>query len=679
MSRIIGHGLGSLLVACAMAMLIEGPVHAVCIGDCNGDGMVSAGELTKLVAIIINCSSAAAGCSAVPGGCVNGDSNGNGKIDAGEITHVVSDKINFASGCPPVSPSPSVAAPTPSNTPAPTQIPTNTAAPTNTPTNTPPAPTNTRANTATATKPAATKTPTPAPACGDGVVQAGEDCDVGGICTGGTNAGTVCKSEATCTGTGVCDSGAHAETVCSTAADCGGAPAKCIHCKTFGGVAIPGDSQQRTCSANCTFETNIPFNLVPGVALKTNPPSVMAGTSGSIVTGGAIKLALALSGSQVISIGKPKNDLVPFVIKAASVHLDKIQVGTIACACVRSIPGKTCGGTLFEANGTASTDCTPQYTVGACSNAGKTCTVDADCPDPFIDSNPSIALSGNTCVSGICTCHNDSDCPTGGTCVVHVCDAIGKPCSFVNGAGNSSSGNIGCTGLDNVDISFTQQSVLMTPAHPQNGLAPPGSGLPVLTFSGQGGPGSALVLNTSAIGTTQGTLSDGVTTIHPTGDFCTGVSTAIPNNPNPGFCDGTVYGHDCHFCVFNGVDDDPQSAHGPVGTLPQTTGTASAEIFGSWSSGKSTCCTDTTGVTCASPPVSCSANSVCTAMAPSFPVCAQDIGPKTATGTPLTNFSCASPFVPPASITGFATAGAFTELNQPSTSDIVVTNVFIAQ
>ena len=38
----------------------------------------------------------------------------------------------------------------------------------------------------------------PAGVCGDGVTNAGEECDNGGICMGGSKAGTVCKSEADC-------------------------------------------------------------------------------------------------------------------------------------------------------------------------------------------------------------------------------------------------------------------------------------------------------------------------------------------------------------------------------------------------------------------------------------------------------------------------------------------------
>ena len=38
--------------------------------------------------------------------------------------------------------------------------------------------------------------------CGDGVVEPPEDCDDGGICIGGSNAGTHCIAESECIGNG---------------------------------------------------------------------------------------------------------------------------------------------------------------------------------------------------------------------------------------------------------------------------------------------------------------------------------------------------------------------------------------------------------------------------------------------------------------------------------------------
>jgi hypothetical protein len=97
-------------------------VPAACVGDCNGNGSVTAGELTKIISIINLCDGAAAGCAAIPGAdqqCTNADKNGNGVISAGELTETISDIINFASGCPPES-----ATPTPTLTQQPTPSPT---------------------------------------------------------------------------------------------------------------------------------------------------------------------------------------------------------------------------------------------------------------------------------------------------------------------------------------------------------------------------------------------------------------------------------------------------------------------------------------------------------------------------------------------------------------------------
>ena len=43
--------------------------------------------------------------------------------------------------------------------------------------------------------------------CGNGSVEPGEDCDAGGTCIGGSNAGMACTAEAECLGTGVCMGG----------------------------------------------------------------------------------------------------------------------------------------------------------------------------------------------------------------------------------------------------------------------------------------------------------------------------------------------------------------------------------------------------------------------------------------------------------------------------------------
>ena len=89
-----------LALITSFVILAANAASAVCLGDCNGDGKVTAGEVTKVIATILNCDGAATGCAAVPGGCVNADRNGNGVLTAGELVNVTFDVINFPSGCP---------------------------------------------------------------------------------------------------------------------------------------------------------------------------------------------------------------------------------------------------------------------------------------------------------------------------------------------------------------------------------------------------------------------------------------------------------------------------------------------------------------------------------------------------------------------------------------------------
>jgi hypothetical protein len=200
--------------------------------------------------------------------------------------------------------------------------------------------------------------------CGNGRGDPGEDCDVGGTCIGGTNAGTACTSESQCQGDGVCLAGQKVLSACSTDSDCSGST--CVHCKTFGGASIPGDSVH-TCSANCTFETAVPCKLVPGVASGTDITS----GSGAVVHGEVLTIPLPFTGSETLSVGKEKDGQMPVVIEADSVHLPAIPVSNIACACLRELPAKTCGGTIFEKKGSQSLDCSDTFSAGDSVRAGK--------------------------------------------------------------------------------------------------------------------------------------------------------------------------------------------------------------------------------------------------------------------------------------------------------------------
>jgi len=114
-----------------------------------------------------------------------------------------------------------------------------------------------------------------------------------------------------------------------------------------------------------------------------------------------------------------------------------------------------------------------------------------------------------------------------------------KPCASVFGPGNAAGGVVGCSGLDGVNLSVTQD------AGGAEGTS--AAGPPVVTLSGQGGPGSAVIRNASAMGNVIGP--------------CTGK-------------DPTQYGADGEFCT----DDDPLAARGTMvpGTL--VTGTATGSV-----------------------------------------------------------------------------------------------------
>ena len=306
--------------------------------------------------------------------------------------------------------------------------------------------------------------------CGNGVVEPNEDCDDGGLCVGGSNAGQACTADDQCVGNGVCDAGMRPGMSCAGDADCQGG--RCLHCKPFGGDG---------CAANCTTERDVVLNLLPG---QVHNGGLAPGTSGAVVHG-ALTVALPLQGQQILTVGKERNGEIPGVIKADSVYLPRVAIGTVGCACVRGVAAKTCGGTLFEADGmTLSTDCSDGFGPGA------------------------------------------SICPPD------------KPCAFLHGPGNSGSGVIGCQQLAPVDFSYTQDC---------NGTTGGTAGNPEITLSGTGGPGSALVFVSSAIGTVFGQ--------------CTG--------------SGPEYGLDGEFCT----DDDPPAARGVPATLPTTTSMATGMVF----------------------------------------------------------------------------------------------------
>ena len=188
------------------------------------------------------------------------------------------------------------------------------------------------------------------PVCGNGVVERNEECDDGGVCIGSPNAGAACTDAAQC------PSG---------------------QCTTFGGHG---------CAANCTGERDVVFNLVSGHVDPDTGISLLPGTSGTVVHSQVLALLLPIGkrcqsgafrehpctadgdcaggvcgpASMTLTIGKDRGDgLLPVVVKAKSVRFPRIDLGGLACGCLRNVAGKTCGGTVFNPDGlTQSLDCT---------------------------------------------------------------------------------------------------------------------------------------------------------------------------------------------------------------------------------------------------------------------------------------------------------------------------------
>jgi hypothetical protein len=291
--------------------------------------------------------------------------------------------------------------------------------------------------------------------CGDGVVDSGEECDDGGICIGGAAAGMACVSDDECgpDQPGVCLFGPALGRACLQPEDCPGST--CVRCRKFGGEG---------CAANCTVETDVPFELTTGIGIEPRSNVSIQGASNPIQE-------LPLHGSQVLTLGKERDGVIPFVVRASSVQFSPIPISTIACACVRGTEVKTCGGMLFDTQGRRARECTLR---DDCADAGQ------------------------------------------------------PPCASVHGPGNSAAGVIGCQGLEPVDVMITHD------CNAEPGGAPFD---PVISLTGAGPAGSAVVQNSIQIGTQVGT--------------CT-----------PTFC----------------TDADPPAARGTPTTFFSTTSVASAII-----------------------------------------------------------------------------------------------------
>ena len=429
----------------------------------------------------------------------------------------------------------------------------------------------------------------PPAACGDGKVETGEDCDPGGTCIGNAKSGSSCSSKADCcsnadcTGAsdgGVCDAGPKQGSACKADGDC--PSSTCVRCKVFGGNG---------CASNCTTETPFIFNLVPGQVDPNTGVTLVANTSGAVVHGQVLTLPLPIGNgceggptpgapcmttadcgaggvcnpaTQTFMVGKRGADgAIPIVVKAASVKFPRIDVGGLACACVRGVAQKTCGGTIFDADGvTQTTFCTEAFgacdTTGHCANA------------------PTVSCTANT------DCEGDAVCSK---------TASALPCTLVHGPGNSGTGFAGCSdaGLPAVNFTETQDAGGCSDP-PACSMRTPAA--PVITVDTMGPAGSTIVLNTTAIGTATGA--------------CTGT-------------DKTVYGDDGIICT----DDDPQASRGTPQTIPLTTGKGCASITNA--NFQKTPPINILGICQGSPGSTCALDADCATLGPCVPICATGI------------------------------------------------------
>ena len=217
-----------------------------------------------------------------------------------------------------------------------------------------------------------------------------EDCDDGGTCASGENAGAHCDSEDQCPGNGICTSGRNHLRACFQDSDCQGG-GLCERCRPMGGDG---------CAANCSDERVIELAIVPGAIDRVG--NLLPTTSGIDIETPSFPLTLPINARMSLTIGEERFGEIPYVTRGSDQRFPAIAVGALACACVRQPVAMTCGGTMFEVNGSLSTDCTPEYTEGEV-----------------------------------------------------LCDASRKPCAFVHGEGNSGSGIISCSSLSLVNVNLS--------------------------------------------------------------------------------------------------------------------------------------------------------------------------------------------------------------------------------
>jgi hypothetical protein len=243
-----------------------------------------------------------------------------------------------------------------------------------------------------------TPLPTPSPGCGNGQVEAGEQCDDGGRCVGGSDAGMPCASDLQCYGDGICDGGAKSGYRCAADGDC--PVSRCVRCRPTGGDG---------CAVNCTVERRIVFELRAG----QKQGSLLAPHTSGFLLRGFSPVAFPVAGSRVLTVGAANADgTLPFVIKEADAPVERVPVSSAACFCARPLELKTCGGTLFEPDGTA----TP-----LCNSLNAQCPQDRPCVAIYGRGNAAAGLIGcgpngldaTDETLGVCTACGGNQCPGG--------------------------------------------------------------------------------------------------------------------------------------------------------------------------------------------------------------------------------------------------------------------------
>jgi hypothetical protein len=402
----------AVLLASVVMSASSRSASAVCLGDCNGNTIVQASEITISISRINfcdgDCDQAPCGVApAQPPACCNADRPlGNGIISAGELSEAIR---NVNLGCPPED------TPTPTATVPPTATPTQVPTPTNTE---PPTPTPTE--------------PMGEAACGNGVVEPDnpegpEECDDGGNCIGGPvfcqegpNLGMPCNPSTSVEDCGVL--GGCYGNDCTSDSQCGGG-----QCRPFGGD---------DCANNCTFETVRAYQLTGAVCSGGPTPGAPCnnvGVCGTSANPGECGFnGCCLGAGECIGGNRDGADCAngPFVCLGGGAR-GRVCPSTAPNLIGGSSPCRVCSaGPNLGAPCTSNTQCgaggvCPSLVCTAGSNRGNSCTTNTQCPGGGACANILVCNTLDPEKQGL-PCKADADCGTGGICGV-ICGSLCAP------------------------------------------------------------------------------------------------------------------------------------------------------------------------------------------------------------------------------------------------------------